>query len=461
VSFASPAFLAFILMVAAIYGVVPKSWRCSLLLIASYGYYFLSNGWFALLLLATTLSAFFAARSRSRALVAATAILVALLVFKSLPLMGINGLFPLGISYYTFKLAGYLIDAHWGVAEPERRLIPFLTYTAYFPQILAGPIQRAQTFLPQVESAERPSSSSVIYGLSRILLGLIKKFLIADRLGYLVDYIYAHIAGHPGAPVVLAFYGYPLQLYADFSALSDIAIGASALMGITSPENFLAPFSAPSPSEYWRRWHITLTQWMVSYVFTPLRMAFRGLGKFGLVISILINMIAIGLWHGLYWTFALFGAVHAIFLSVDALTQGLRKQWYRRHVWAKRAAAFIGPIVTFNLIAVAAVIFRADSIKTAYMLFSHLGDGWGPLVPELSSQVGNPISYFGALAVTFIFVEGIEAWRRRGHAIPAISALPRWCGWSIYATTAAGVFLTFCLLLTSNLDNNPFIYAVF
>src|ERR1019366_7204490 len=150
--------------------------------------------------------------------------------FKSLPLFGINALIPLGISYYTFKLTGYLLDTYWGAIEPERRLMPFVAYASFFPQIVGGPIQRAQSFLPQVTRSDSVSLPIVASGALRITLGFFKKFVIADNLGKIVNFVYAHLGSHPGAPVALGFYGFPLQMYADFSGLTDIAIGAGILL---------------------------------------------------------------------------------------------------------------------------------------------------------------------------------------------------------------------------------------
>ncbi len=169
----------------------------------------------------------------------------------------------------------------------------------------------------------------VLLGLQRILLGYFKKFVVADHLSILVNFVYGHVYSS-GMPLILGFYAFPLQMYADFAGLTDIAIGSAWLFGIETPENFNAPFSAASPSEYWRRWHITLTTWLTDYVFTPLRMWFRAWGTVGLVLCLFINMILIGAWHGFRFTYVMFGAIHAIYLSVDALTARARKKYYPR-----------------------------------------------------------------------------------------------------------------------------------
>jgi D-alanyl-lipoteichoic acid acyltransferase DltB (MBOAT superfamily) len=459
--FTSAAFLGFLGLVAILYALVPRSWRCAVVLAASYTYYWFSSGWFILLLLGATLLAFFAARARS-ALLTSVALLIAVLVFfKALPLAGTNWLFPLGVSYFTFKLAGYLIDTHWGEFEPERRLLPFLAYSSFFPQIVGGPIERAQSFLPQIGRADRVAPSTAVAASLRIALGFFKKFVIADRLGEVVNFTYAHLTAQPGAPVLLGFYGYPLQMYADFSGLTDIAIGAGALLGIKGPENFNAPFSAASPSEYWRRWHMTLTLWLTDYVFTPLRMATRSLGNVGLVLSLLVNMVLIGLWHGFYWTFVLFGVVHAIYLSADALTHKARRRWYKAQPAADRITDWVGPVVTFHLIAVAFVFFRADSVATAGAFFGHLFDGIGALSPEFLGIIGEPGNFFARLAAAYLIMEAADAVRRRYWSQPVAAAVPRWARWSLYSCATLTVLLMVCLLLTSNQESSPFLYAIF
>jgi D-alanyl-lipoteichoic acid acyltransferase DltB (MBOAT superfamily) len=459
--FATAGFLAFLAVVAVVYATVPRGHRCLVLVVASYVFYFQWSGWFAVLLLCTTLLTFFAARSRSAALHATALIFLVLAFFKSLPLIGIDALIPLGVSYYTFKLAGYLVDCYWGAIEPERRLLPFLAFASFFPQIVAGPIQRAQTFLPQVERAESNSGPAVTRAALRIVLGFFKKFVIADNLGIIVNYVYSHLAGRPGAPAALGFYGYPLQMYADFSGVTDIAIGASALLGISAPENFDAPFCATSPSGYWRRWHMTLTQWMTDYVFTPLRMSLRSLGNAGLVLSLFANMILIGLWHGFYWNFAMFGVVHAVYLSVDALTQKARRRWYKRYPNIDRLTDWTGPFITFHLIAVAFVFFRADNLQTVELMFRQLLGAWGPLSPEFRDLIGQGGTSLSVLAGAWLLMEGADALRRRFWTRPLPSASPRWTRWSVYTMATLAVFFMICLLLTSTRESSPFLYEIF
>ena len=353
--FTTLGFLGYLAAAAVVYRLLPVRLRPALILVGSYLYYWLEGSGLILLLVCETLLVFGGAlwlgktrgeRARQAITYTVVGLLIGVLVlFKGafmLPSRWAGALLmPLGVSYYTFKLVGYLVDVYWEASPAETNLVNFAAYSAFFPQIVAGPIQRAESFLPQMQSAPNATTRGVLLGCQRILLGFFKKFVVADNLGTFVNYIYAHLHGG-GEPILLGFYGYPLQMYADFSALTDIAVGSALLFGIASPENFEAPYAAVSPTDYWRRWHITLTLWLTDYVFTPLRMSTRTLGNAGLVFSLVVNMVLIGLWHGFRWTFVIFGLVHAFYLAVDALTGKARRKYYKEHPQAKTWAGRIG-----------------------------------------------------------------------------------------------------------------------
>ncbi len=276
---------------------------------------------------------------------------------------------PLGISYYSFKLISYILEVHRGNLPAERSLVKFGAYVAFFPQIVAGPIQRPGDFFGQLP----PTPVSIGGAVARIAWGLTKKLMIADNLAPAVNFVYAHVFDLHGAPLWIGLYLFPFQLYADFSGLTDIAIGAGQLFGITGPENFNRPFTASSISDFWRRWHMSLTNWLVDYVFVPLRMATRNIGATGLVLSITINMVAIGLWHGLTAGYLMFGVVNAAYLIGDALTSRRRAKFFKRNPAWERAGSWLGWLLTFHLIVVAEVFFRAPRVADALWLLRHLG----------------------------------------------------------------------------------------
>ena len=264
--FTQISFLWFVVLLAAAYRICPARFRVALLVAASYAFYCTWSGTMALLLAGATAATFVAARfiesaggdGRKRGvMLAAVAGLVALLtLFKSAAfLRGIlhhNLLMPLGISYYTFKLISYVVDVYWGKISAEKDLLAFAAYVAFFPQIVAGPIQRSLSFLPQLHKRQPAGLDTAMLGLQRIVLGFFKKLVVADNLALLVNFVYGNMHA-AGTPVLVGYYVYPFQLYADFSGLTDIAIGAALLLGIESPENFNAAFAAPNPTEFWRR----------------------------------------------------------------------------------------------------------------------------------------------------------------------------------------------------------------
>ncbi len=339
-TFTSFRFLLFLPLIVAVYQIVPVRLRVLFLLGASYAFACTWSVRAAAAMAVATVFTFFAGKlagdtsSQRRAYAAfssAIAVLTLYLAFFKIAAVLPFGRFgrlaiPLGLSYYTFKLMSYVIDIYWGKIEPAQSFMEFAAAIAFFPQLVAGPIQRPGDFLTQVQLAEirptqvSPARTALWMGLSRLVWGLAKKVLIADNLAPTVNYVFAHVRGLHGVELLAGFYLFPLQMYADFSALTDIALGMGLLFGIQGPENFNRPFTAFSISDFWRRWHMSLTNWLADYVFTPLRMATRSAGTAGLALSITINMLAVGLWHGLTWGYFVFGLVNAAYLVGDVLT---------------------------------------------------------------------------------------------------------------------------------------------
>jgi alginate O-acetyltransferase complex protein AlgI len=389
-AFLSMPFALFLGLIVAAFQFSPARWRPLLLLGASYAFYATWSPGHALLLFGVTLVAHQAAlgvegrkteTGKLRLAIAAVAALTMLLVgFKlARPIadwsaarsgVGSGGpalriLLPLGLSYYLFKLIGYVLDVHWETIRAERSLSRVALYASFFPQIVSGPIQRAGDFFDQLGALEPLDPSSVTAGLRRILLGLVKKLVIADRLAALVDSVHARPGSFSSLELVLGAYLFAIQLYADFSGVTDIAIGLGQLLGIKGPENFDLPFFSRNVQEYWRRWHMSLTSWLVDYLFTPLRMALRDLGGFGLALAILVNMLAIGLWHGVTWTYALFGLLNGVYVVVSVFTSRRRDAFFVSHPALARLRVVTGPIATFHLVVVSLIVFRADSLASA------------------------------------------------------------------------------------------------
>lgn len=231
---------------------------------------------------------------------------------------------PLGISFFTFRLLSYILEIDRRHIVASRNIISFALYVAFFPCLLAGPIDRPNTFLPQLEKKRVFNYELSVNGLRQVLWGLFKKVVIADNLSIYVDTVWNNtldLVPQSASTLLLVTILYIFQLYADFSGYSDMAIGIAKLLGICLADNFRAPLFALNIADYWKRWHISLTTWLTDYVFMPLNIKFRNLNKWGIIFAILITFILIGLWHGADWTFGLFGLYHGL-LYVPLILSG-------------------------------------------------------------------------------------------------------------------------------------------
>jgi hypothetical protein len=491
--FNSVAFALFLGTVACLYHLCPLAWRRWCLLGASYAFYCTWSAPFALLLLAATGVAFVAAnkvaaaqtdRQRKRTLTAGIVVLfLPLLVLKYCgalrPVLGelvgerwaphllwIGVAAPVGISYYTLKLVSYVVDVYWGRVQAAPRWSTVAAYGTFFPHILSGPIQRAGDFLAQVQPIRWTHPERIASGLRLILFGLFEKLVVADRLGVLVDQVYGRPAEHTGLAFTLAMYGFAVQLYADFSGLTDIAIGVGRVLGIMAPPNFDAPYYAENIQEFWRRWHMTLTGWLRDYLFTPLCVGLSDWGQAGLAVSLVVTMVAVGLWHAASLTYAVFGLVHGICLVVSSLTLRSRRRLYRRHAALHAMHGVLGPLVTFNMVVATLVIFRAENLGVAWYA---LQQSCGGLL-QLVGSIGDPER------VTALFVNLPVNWSLRDTVIACgaivameivhflqhtrrlstvLAVTPRWIQWAGYYA------LALCILIWAQTDSPQFIYAQF
>jgi len=422
------------------------------------------------LLLATTLCYFTALRldswrgrptASTLALVAVSTLVLFLAFFKLRPLLcaSCNPIIPLGVSYYTFRLISYLVDVYWGKYEAVHEFVPFAAYVAFFPQLIAGPIQREATFLPQLENRGK-AESRIVEGLARMALGFAKKSIVADNLGLFVGWSYGHLHSGSALPSLVALYLFPLQLYADFSGLVDIAIGSGLVLGIDAPENFDAPFSAQSITDFWRRWHMTLTAWLRDYVFMPVRMWTRDWGEFGLALSITLNMLLIALWHGVSLGFVVYGLFHSVFLVVETLTSSQRQGYYRANPAADKVATFLGPIYVYHVVAIGSIFFRAPSLNSVAQLLAGLGSGLSRVGADLWTLTAPPNHHAWVALPAYVLTAIAEAYRRRyGFRLPELA--PRYLRWSVYGSVTVLWILIALTLLGSEKGADPFVYALF
>lgn len=284
--------------------------------------------------------------------------------------------FPVGISYYTFKTVGYILDVFYEEIEPEIDFGHYLLYVSFFPTILAGPILRSTDFLPQIRKPFSLDKQAIGYAFFLFLTGLFKKLVIADRLA--VDYVNRMFDApdtYSGLELLIASFSYGFHLFADFSAYSDMAVAIGLLLGFVVPTNFNEPFKAKNISEFWRRWHMTLSFWFNDYVYTPLSFGWRSIGRWGAVIAVLVTFFLSGLWHGPNWTFVLWGTLHGVAIAWETATRKSRGK-IRQQV-PTGLYDLVSLLITFCFLGLTYVFFKADSLQEVGIIYGRIWNHFG------------------------------------------------------------------------------------
>jgi len=284
---------------------------------------------------------------------------------------------PVGISFYTFKVVGYLIDIYRGEVAPEKHFGFFALFVSFFPQLIAGPIDRAGLLMPQLKTEQKFSKKTFHEGLMLMLWGFFKKIVIADRLVVYVSEVFTNYSQYNGTALFLGAFFFTIQIYCDFSGYSDIAIGAAKLMGYNLMDNFKRPYFSKSLTEFWRRWHISLSSWFKDYLYLPL--GGSRVSKFRWALNIVIVFAVSGLWHGAAWTFVIWGLIHGIFLIVSRIFSGIK---------SKIKILFFNPLVNFMIVMIAWVFFKSESITKAFFILANMWTinafpNWTFLVSEI------------------------------------------------------------------------------
>jgi D-alanyl-lipoteichoic acid acyltransferase DltB (MBOAT superfamily) len=291
-------------------------------------------------------------------------------------------LLPVGISFYTFQTLSYSIDVYRGELKAERHLGYFALYVTYFPQLVAGPIERAGALLPQLRQEPKITREDIRYGINKILLGFFKKLVVADTVATYVDQVFDNVAGSTGMQFYLAINLFAIQIFCDFSGYSDIAIGTARLMGVKLIENFNRPLWVHSFKEYWSRWHISLSRWIRDYMYTPLLKMVPSLRRNHLYVGLctIIVFTAIGFWHGAKWTFVLFGFYHGFIMVIQRVLNFMpffqrlcTKTWYR---------IFTG-VVNAQLALFSIAFFRAQDIQDVVTIFNRIATDFRLTIGEV------------------------------------------------------------------------------
>ena len=307
---------------------------------------------------------------------------------------------PAGISFFTFQALSYTIDVYRGLIRPAKSLADFALYVSFFPQLVAGPIERSSHLLPQVEN-QRPLISHRHFqeGLYHILTGLFKKIFVADNMAWLANHVFSSPPGSLSAlDILLGIYAFAFQIYGDFSGYSSIAIGVARWLGFDLMDNFQRPYLAASPQEFWKRWHISLSTWLRDYLYIPLG-GNRG-GKWFTARNLLITMVLGGLWHGAAWTFVAWGALHGVWLIADRFLR--RPSAMAPSLWRRS----VSTLITFHLVCLTWLFFRADSFHHAIAMIQRLGGDWP--VTDFAQTAMALIPFFAGPWIAF------DLWMERG-----------------------------------------------
>ncbi|HRV93921.1 MAG TPA: MBOAT family protein [Anaerolineae bacterium] len=273
-------------------------------------------------------------------------------------------LLPVGISFYTFQTMAYTIDVYRGKLEPVKNFFDFALYVCYFPQLVAGPIERAQNLIPAIQFKRIVTTENFTTGCTLILIGLFRKVVIADGLGGQIDPVFSAPHNYSTPEVLAAIYLFTLQIYCDFAGYTDIAIGSSRLLGIDLMENFNQPYFSSNITEFWRRWHISLSSWLKDYLYIPL--GGNRYGNFNTYKNLFLTMLLGGLWHGAAWTFIVWGGLHGLYLTVHKLYLsylGRKETELPPSYWP--LGRILGLIVTFHLVMLTLIFFRAPGLGAA------------------------------------------------------------------------------------------------
>jgi D-alanyl-lipoteichoic acid acyltransferase DltB (MBOAT superfamily) len=411
-TFHSPEFILFLAVVVVLYFSLPLRLRNPLLLAASAFFYMWWRPEYILIILFSVTVDYFVAfglghdarpsRRRLLLLVSLVSNLGLLFCFKYFrfameslrAVLGwahvaweppaLNVILPIGISFHTFQALSYTIDVYRGQIPVQRSLLRLWVYVLFFPQLVAGPIERAGRLLPQFDEAHSPDPGAIVSGLKRILWGLVKKVVIADRLALLADAVFDSPGTGSGLGVLIGTYAFAFQIYADFSAYSDIAVGSARLLGFRLMENFDRPYFASSPADFWRRWHISLSTWFRDYVYIPLGGARHGKGRW--TVAVMVTFLLSGLWHGASWTFVAWGAYHGALVLAS-------RGW-------EKIPSVLRVFVTFHLVTLGWICFRAPTFAAAQTLLVRLFTGpWTGRLPAAHSGAQLTLGALGAVAL--------------------------------------------------------------
>lgn len=488
--FNSISYLFFLSLVSVFYYIFPGKNKWIWLLVASIGYYLSFIPVFMLLLGVIVLMNYFLAiwlakipdeRSNGSLILIVILNILLLVFFKYFNIffpgnhihLASTDLFfrsdpinkmilPLGLSYLTFTVLSYQIEIKRKTIQPEKHFGYFALYLLFFPKMAQGPIEKPQHLIPQLHQSHPFNYNMVIDGLKQILLGYFKKLVVADRLSIYVNVIYNNPQEHNGTSLIIATIFFAFQIYADFSGYTDIALGSAKLLGFNLTDNFKRPYFATSVKDFWNRWHITLSTWLRDYLFVPIayylsgrmkkqKYLFVASEKWIYLIAIMITFTICGIWHGVGWTYLMWGILFGIYQTYSNWTMDFHKKFRKKFHIRKTSQYYIfyKVVVTFTLVLFAWVVFRADSLKEATIIIRKFFTSPGPVFYYSPYDL-----IYGAIGIILLVAIDFKREYFPGRWLILSSKYS-------FVRTAAIVFIIMIILLIGVFDGGQFIYFQF
>lgn len=360
-------------------------------------------------------------------------------------------IFPLGMSFYTFQAIGYLTEVYWEEEKAERSLIDFLLYMLLFMKFLSGPIERSADLLPQVRRLSPASYSMMTYGMRLIVIGLVKKLVLADHIAPYIDGVFSSMHTVSGVQLLMACLLYPIELYADFSGYTDMAIGTGMLFGLKLSPNFAHPFAAQTTAEFWRRWHISLSSWVRDYIFFPLSSFTRRWGQWGVAASLMVTFVALGIWHGAGWTFAVYGFIQGLVIVWELRTEKMRNKVRKRI--GERLFATLSVIRTYLIFAISLVFFKAQSVSDAFYFLRNISFQTHVSWKEINIGMSDHICIVAGSALLLILL--YDFFMSKGDLHLRFEKQPVLIRWTVY------YLIVFALFVYGKFGTENFIYLQF
>lgn len=462
-TFISLEYVGLFLLTFLLFYISPQRWRKLVLLLAScvfIGYY---HWMFIVAAVLVTLFTFAAGRLIEHSLdgrhpsavfwASVTVLVVAWLGSRyAAKVTGDHSLiFPLGMSFYTFQALSYLTEVYWGRQKADWRMIDFLLYMLLFMKFLSGPIERPGNLLPQLRDLRPATYEQMVYGMRLILVGLVLKLVISENISANIDDVFTNMHTASGAQLLMACLLYPIDMYGDFAGYTLMAIGFAAMFGIRLSPNFNRPYISQSTTDFWRRWHISLSSWVRDYLYLPLAGELRHYGRLGISISLLVTFVVLGIWHGAGWNFVVYGLIQGLVIIFEQNTKETRRK-IRQSV-GNAVFSTYAILRTYIIFAISLVFFKCPTLASACYFISHISlrvnHSWKEINLGLKDHTCIVVAV--ALVLVMVYEYFVEHCDLNGKLV----ARPTWQRWVIYYLLALAIFTE------GKFGNETFIYLQF